>query len=114
MKPWTRDDTKDWIHQLENRLDDLDHYLKKTADWCEEYGIDNDHVVFMCSFLTCIWVSTLREEPITTIELKEILGIEDWPIEEDKVYELNPEWLELEHYEFLERVVEALSKDEDE
>lgn len=113
MKPWTRDDTKDWIHQLENRIEDIEYYLKETETWCENYGIDNDHTIFMCGFLTCIWVSTLREEPITTVELKEILGVEDWIIEDDKVYELDEKWLNLEHDEFLEKIVESLNKEDD-
>lgn len=113
MKPWTRDDTKDWICQLENRIKDIDYYLKKTIDWCENYGIDDDHVVFMCSFLTCIWVSTLRDETITTVELKEILAIEDWEFDEDKVYELNDVWLELDHTELLEKIVVTLNQSKD-
>ena len=110
MKPWSREDTKDWIHQLENRISDIDYYLKKTLDWCENYGVDDDHTIFMCSFLTCIWVSTLRDEPITTVELKEILGVNDWNFAEDKVYELDDIWLELDHEELLKKIIETLNQ----
>jgi hypothetical protein len=38
-KIWSRDDTKEWVIQLEHRLEDIDYYLKKTVDWCEEWHI---------------------------------------------------------------------------
>jgi hypothetical protein len=109
MNYWSRKDTKAWVEQLENRIDDIDYYLKKTIDWCDSYGIDNDQLIFLCSFLTCIWVSELRGEPITYNELMELLGVEDREIEEDKIYELEEKFLELEHDELLEKVVEMFN-----
>lgn len=109
MKPWTRADTQEWITQLEHRLEDIDYYLKRTTDWCEEYGIDDDRLVFLCSFLTCIWVSSLRDEPISYTELMELLGVEEYEIEEDKIYELGEKFLDLDHNELLERAVEVFN-----
>lgn len=114
MKPWTRDDTKEWIIQLEHRIEDIDYYLNETVKWCEEYGIDDNNVVFMCSFLTCIWVSAMRGETITYTELMEMLGVDEWEQGEEKTYELDDNWLDLDHYELLERTVEICRKVDDE
>jgi hypothetical protein len=116
MKYWSRDDTKEWINQLEHRIDDIDYYLDRTLAWCDEYGIDNQRVVFMCSFLTCIWVSQVRGEPISFIELMEMLGVEEWETSnnnEDKVYELDECFSNLDHYELLEQAVDRLRDAED-
>jgi hypothetical protein len=112
MSYWSRNDTKEWITQLEHRIKDIDYYLDRTVTWCEEYGIDDNKVVFMCSFLTCIWVSRLRDEPITFTELMEMLGVEDWESKEEKIYELDDRWAELDHHEFLEQVVEKFNEDD--
>jgi hypothetical protein len=106
MKYWSREDTKEWIIQLEHRVQDIDYYLNKTLEWCEDYGVEDNHVVFMCSFLTCIWVSHMRGEPITFTELMEMLGVEEWESDEEKVYELDDRWGNLDFHEFLEQVVE--------
>jgi hypothetical protein len=113
MKYWSRDDTKEWIIQLEHRLEDIDYYLSKTVDWCEEYGIDDSRVVFMCSFLTCVWVSQMRGEPISFTELMEMIGVEEWEVNstEDKVYELDEKFAGLDHVELLVRAVETFGKD---
>lgn len=111
MKPWTRDDTKSWIEALEGRLEDIKFYLDKTSDWCDENEIDDDRTLFMCCFLTCIWVSQLRGESISYLELMEILGIQDYDEVEEKLYELDEEYLELEHEELLEKVINTLGKD---
>lgn len=112
MKPWTRDDTKEWIIQLEHRLEDIDYYLKRTSDWCDDYGIDDYKVVFMCSFLTCVWVSHMRDEPITFIELMELLGVDEWECDEDKIYELDDRWRDLDHYDLLQNIVDRFNADD--
>jgi hypothetical protein len=89
MKYWSRDDTKEWINQLEHRVDDIDYYLDRTLAWCDEYGVYDEKTVFMCSFLTCIWVSQVRGEPITFTELMEMLGVKEWETNsdnEEKIY----------------------------
>ena len=113
MKPWTRNDTKEWIIQLEHRVQDMDYYLDKASDWCDEYGIDNNNLIFMCSFLTCVWVSNMRGEHITFNELMEILGVEEWNDDEEKYYELDECWGNLDFHEFLEKVVETYSEEDD-
>ena len=112
MRPWTRDDTKEWIIQLEHRIDDIDFYLDKTLEWCEEYGIEDDRVVFLCSFLTCIWVSHMRDESITFVELMEMLGVENWEADEEKVYDLDDKWADMDHYELLEKAVASFNNDD--
>lgn len=98
---WTRDNTKKWIAQLETRIQDINHYLNRTVEWCEDnYIYDNDRV-FICSFITCIWVSHQRDEPITYCELLEMLGLENMMINEDKVYELGDQFKDLDHEEVL-------------
>jgi hypothetical protein len=112
MSYWSRNDTKEWIAQLEHRIEDIDYYLDRTVAWCEEYGIYDNKVVFMCSFLTCIWVSHMRDEPITFTELMEMLGVKEWEGGEEKIYELDDRWAVLDHHEFLEQVVEKFNEDD--
>ena len=105
MKYWSRQDTKAWVAQLEDRIEDISHYIDLTVDWCEEQYIDDDKVIFMCCFLTAIWVSQLRGEPISYIELMEMLGIKDIPDGEDKIYELDSQFEDLTHKELLKMAV---------
>jgi hypothetical protein len=111
MKYWSRQDTKNWVAQLEDRIDDISHYLEKTMEWCDDLEIDNEKVVFMCNFLTCIWVSQLRGEQITFTELMEMMGIEVVELQEEKFYELDAEYVNLTHKELLERAVKTFDKD---
>ena len=112
MSYWSRNDTKEWIVQLEHRVQDMDYYLVKADEWCDEYGIDNNKLIFMCSFLTCVWVSNMRGEHITFNELMEILGVEEWNDDEEKYYELDECWGNLDFHEFLEKVVETYSEED--
>jgi hypothetical protein len=105
MNYWSREDTKAWVAQLEDRIEDISHYIDLTLDWCEEQYIDDDKVIFMCCFLTAIWVSQLRGEPISYIELMEMLGIKDIPDGEDKIYELDSQFEDLTHKELLKMAV---------
>lgn len=108
MKPWTRDDTKDWIQSLESRTRDIRHFMERTIEWCEEQDIDDERIVFMCCFLTCIWVSQLRGEEISYVELMEFLGAEEVRVLEEKFYSLDSKFLELEHEELLQKAVNML------
>jgi len=114
MKYWSRENTKEWIAQLEDRLEDIAHYLEKTEDWCSEYGVEDERVIFMCMFLTCIWVSQLRGEEITYVELMEMLGIEDSKHGTEKFYELDDKYLNLTHIELLEEAVASFDPDAEE
>jgi hypothetical protein len=113
MKYWSRQDTKNWVEQLEDRIDDIAHYLDKTIEWCEENDIENEKTVFMCSFITCIWVSQLRDEPITFTELMEMMGIDMVEIEEEKFYELDAKYINLTHQELLEQAVITFENDDE-
>ena len=77
-KYWSRDDTKTWIAHVENRIEDMDYYLNQTIKFCEENNIINNQTVFTLSFLTVLWVSYMREEPISRREIFEILCVKDW------------------------------------
>lgn len=88
MTYWSRDDTKHWIAQLENRVEDIDYYLKQTIEWCECHGIYNDKQVFVCAMMTVVWVSHMRGEPVSKREAFELLGIEDWDKIPDDEFEL--------------------------
>lgn len=105
---WTRDQTREWITQLENRIEDIDYYLKRTVNWCENRFIHDDHKIFILSFITCIWVSYMRDEPITYNELMELLGLENMTISEDKIYEISPKFMDLEYEEMLDAILENL------
>jgi len=105
MNYWSRENTKEWIAQLEDRIEDIEHYLNKAMIWCDQRGIDDDRVVFMCCFLTCIWVSQLRCEEITYVELMEILGVEALDSDKEKFYELDDRYIGLTHNELLANAV---------
>jgi hypothetical protein len=109
MKYWSREDTRAYFAQLEDRIEDITHYVDKTSEWCEENYIDNDQIIFMCCFLTAIWVSQLRGEPITYLELMEMLGIKDIPDTEDKFYELDERFEDLTHKELLRAAVKQFN-----
>lgn len=92
MKYWSREDTKHWITQLENRIDDIDYYLKQTIEWCELHGIYSDKDVFVCAMMTVIWVSHMRGEPVSRREAFELLGIQDWDQIPDDEFELGSKY----------------------
>lgn len=107
MKPWTRDDTKEWITHLENRIEDIQFYLNRTHEWCEENEIYSDKIVFVCCIMALVWVSYLRNEPISKHELFEILGIKNWETIDDTVYEFNPAYENMELEDLLQFVVSS-------
>lgn len=107
MKYWSRDDTKEWISQLENRIEDLQFYLARTAEWCEEHDIHSEKTVLMCNVMALIWVSYLRNEPISIHEMFEMLGISNWQDTDDTVLEFNPAYETMELEELLQLVVDS-------
>ena len=114
MNYWSREHTKAWIAQLEDRIADIAEYLERTAEWCEENDVDDERVAFMCMFLTCIWVSQLRCEEITFVELMEMLGVEHLESDEEKFYELDDRYAGLTHRELLARAVATFTEDDNE
>ncbi len=103
---WTRDQTREWISQLENRIEDIEYYLLKTLDWCEERGLYNEQAVFTCSMLTVVWVSHMRQESISQREIFEILGIKDWDQAADNTFELAATFHHYDLEDLLEMVAE--------
>jgi len=110
MKPWTRDDTKFWIAQLENRIEDIDYYLNRTVEWCENNGVWDNEGVFTLSFVTVLWVCHMRSEDISRREIYEYLGIEDWEEVEDHVMELGSVLSDLDFEPMLELVLDKIQK----
>lgn len=102
MSYWSRQDTQHWIAQLELRIEDIDFYLKRTIEWCEENEIYDDEVVFALASLAVIWVSHMRGEPISRRELLELLAVEHWEEVDDAEYTMNPKYLQMNLEEMLE------------
>lgn len=106
---WSREDTKNWLFQVRNRLEDFDYYLKETESWCDNHGIVNDAQLFMCYTMTIVWVNHMRGEKLSKSELFEILGFE---VEfSDDLYELNSEFQNLDHTDLLYKVSKDFVKD---
>lgn len=105
--PWTRNDTKDFIHQIESRIEDIDYYLKRTVEWCEQNGVWENKRVLMCCLISCIWVSSMRQEEISFREIVEYVGLtefEDTTL--DKIYGICEEFRCLEHEEILQMLID--------
>lgn len=98
---WTRQQTQEWITQIELRVEDIDYYLRRTVEWCENNGVWSDDRVFLLSFMTAIWVSHMRQEPISKKEILELLGIPHWENVDDFEYTLSPEVQQMEFEEML-------------
>jgi hypothetical protein len=111
MKPWTRDNTKDWISQLENRIEDIDYYLSQTINWCESKEIYENEKVFGLCLITVLWVCYMRNEEITQKEIFEILSIESWEdVEEESIVKLGPIFENRDLEEILEAVSEKFNQ----
>lgn len=107
-KHWSRWDTKLWVNQLENRIEDIDYYLNQTVNYCEANNIINNETVFTLSFLTVLWVSYMREEPISRREIFEILCIKDWEDLPDAPVELGAKLSDFDLKELLDVVSKQL------
>lgn len=107
MKPWTRNDTRDWMFQVEHRLEDINYYLDDCYRWCINNDVYDYKMVFACAFTTCIWVCNQRNESISYVELLEILQKEELhdASSTDKVYQVCPSYAALEHEELLALVI---------
>ena len=106
-KYWSRQDTQHWIAQLENRLEDIDYYLKQTVEWCEANDVYNDQAVFACAVMTVIWVSHMRQEPLSKREVLELVGVEDYYNAEDEEYTLGEPYHGMELEDLLEKVANS-------
>jgi hypothetical protein len=92
MKVWNRDSTRLWIAQLEHRIEDIQYYMERTVRWCETNEVYSDRTVFACVVMTAVWVSHMRNEPISKHELFEMLGVEGWDKVDDAIYEFNSDY----------------------
>ena len=102
---WSRDSTRDYLTQIELRIEDINYYIDRTIDWCGDHGIYGDESVFICLMMTVVWVSYMRQETITKNEVMEILGISDAEISEEIIYELGEQFKNLDHTEMLTKVL---------
>jgi hypothetical protein len=107
MTPWTRDHTRQWIQQLESRVQDIEHYLYSTIEWCEQNGVYSQSQVFVCCVLTVAWVCQNRGESITKKELFEILGEDHWWQVSDQYFEINPAYSGYDLYDLLELALDS-------
>lgn len=107
---WSRIDTKEWLIQIENRLEDFEYYLKQAEEWCELHGVINDAQLFMCYTMTIVWVNYMRGEKLSKRELFEILGF-DQPEFSDDLYELGEEFQNLDHESLLYKVCRNFAED---
>lgn len=104
---WSRDNTRDWINQIESRLEDMHYYLEKSMMWCEHNGIYENSRVLMCSLITCIWVASMRNEPISFREIVEIMGLTEFEDSNlDKIYGICNEFQILDHEEILSMLID--------
>jgi hypothetical protein len=110
-KYWSREDTQYWIAQLENRIEDIDYYLNRTVEWCENNGVWDNEKVFGLTFVTVLWVCHMRNEDVSRQEIYELLGIEDYYNCEDHVMELGNQLSGLDWEDMLSLVATTLSKD---
>lgn len=108
MTYWSRNDTKLWVAQLENRIEDIEYYLGETAAWCDGNDIYRDDAVFACMLMTVLWVSTQRGEPLSKREAMELLGVEGWEQMEDEEFVLGPQYEDTELADLLEQVCQKL------
>ena len=107
MKVWNRDSTRLWIAQLEHRIEDIQYYMERTVQWCEANEVYSDRTVFACVVMTAVWVSHMRNEPISKHELFEMLGVEGWDQVDDAIYEFNSDYEAFDHEELLELVASS-------
>lgn len=101
---WSRDDTRDWIVQLENRISDVNYYLQQTVNWCQTNDVVSDRAVFVASFMTVLWVSSMRNESISYNEALELLGLKHLEQAIDRVYELGAIYNGIDHEDLLKSV----------
>ena len=106
-KVWDRKATRDWIAQLEHRIKDIQYYMERTIQWCEANDVYSDRTVFACIIMTSVWVSHMRNEPITKKELFEMLGVKGWEGIDDYIYQFNEDYESFEHEELLEMVASS-------
>ena len=112
MTKWTRDDTHEWISQIENRIEDIWHYIQRATEWCECNYVYADDKVLACMVITVIWVSHMRNEQVSRKEVFEILGFTAAEDLDDSTYYLNESMINKDLEELLEDVIRAFGDQE--
>jgi hypothetical protein len=105
MEPWTRDDTRSWLGQLENRIEDIEFYLKHTEDWCEERDVYDEFLIASCRIITVLWVSEMRQESISKREIYELIGVKDWYDAPEESFSLSDQYKDMDINELLELAI---------
>lgn len=103
MRYWSRNDTRYWINQLQNRIEDIHYYLSETIKFCEKKAILDNQDVIILSVMACIWVSGMRNEKISLSEVVEILNL-DMTITNDRIFDLSEEMSQFNFEQMLELV----------
>lgn len=73
-RPWSRNDTQEWIAQMETRVADMQYYLGEALLWLASQGYCRPEITIACLTMTCVWVSNMRNEQITAHEIMEMIG----------------------------------------
>jgi hypothetical protein len=102
MKPWSRKDTQFWISQLENRVEDIEFYLKRTIEWCEDHEVYDDRAIAACMIVTILWVNEMRQESVSKREIYELIGIKDWYNAPEEGFSLSTQYCDMDIDELLE------------
>ena len=110
--PWTRENTQVWIHQLENRVDDIQYYINETLYWCDERFVVEEQPLAACLMITILWVCNMRQESVSRREVMELLGISQWDEFEDFEYFLDDRFNDMELNDVLEEVLEKFRDDD--
>lgn len=103
---WTREQTQEWLIQVESRIEDIGYYLARTTEWCDRNEVWSDHKVIACSIVTVIWVCNMRGETISRREIFEILGCPGWEEMDDTGYGLNNNILSADLEDILAQTIE--------
>ena len=104
---WNRDNTLEWIAQLEHRIEDITYHVNQAVEWCKKHDIYSDEKIIACMVITVIWVANMRNEQISRREVFEILGFTDTEGIDDDIYELNTQMLDKDLDELLNDVIQS-------
>jgi len=105
MKPWTRDDTKDWINLVLGRFEDFEYYRDRTLDYCENHLIEDPDLVTKCVVATLIWVAAHRNETLSFTELLDLLHVpldDNLTVKDRQIIIPTEELTKLDHQELLQ------------
>jgi hypothetical protein len=100
--PWTRIDTKLWLHEVSLKLEAYESYLNDAQRWIEDNEITNERQIVILKFLTMLWVGYQFGEPVSKQQAFELLQTPQWEEVEDIVYSLPPKYGDLDHRQLLE------------